>query len=337
MVFRIILLLVFTLCCTLRVPAQLFIPVNDDPFAVPFAFNRDSIVANKIRFINIAIQYKPDQQLISDKGLREYYQFDSLGNLKLYWRNRVRTTRTEEIVIPAVYRRGRRIRPERTEYKNYYVYDTIFVHYAYDSLNRLNMRRLCDGDYYNTWYYTWNKDNTLAVRIHVRETNLGRNHSNFILGVQTVISEEQFRYERYSPRQLTQVALNDEGKPYRQMISDYDESGRVLEERLSFIVGGHYNTYRYAYDSLGRLSSRLFSMTGINSGEELLKYTRDSVGRLEHVLLYRDALLHDEYTYLYQAGSSLPYAFINRRHQQAGIDIVKLYYNEVAEEKRGRN
>ncbi|MCU0435939.1 MAG: hypothetical protein MUC87_20950 [Bacteroidia bacterium] len=337
MTARFLLLFVFIFGGVLHTSAQLFIPVSDDPFGVPFAFNRDSVLANKIRFVNIALQYKPDQQLIEDKGLREYYQFDTLGNLTLYWRSRVRATRTEEKVIPAVYRRGRRIRPERVEYRNYYVYDTVFVQYTYDSLSRLNIRRLCDGDYYSTWYYTWNKDNTLAVRIHVRETNLGRNHTNFILGVQTVISEEQFRYEKYLPRQLTQIALNDDGKPFRQTISDFDETGRVLEERLAFIVGGHYNTYRYEYDSLGRLSSRLFTMTGLNSGEELLKYTRDSLGRLDHVRLYREAVLHDEYTYLYQNSSSLPYAFINRRHQQAGIDIVKLYYNEAVEEKRSRN
>ncbi|MFN8713675.1 MAG: hypothetical protein ACK5Z2_12570 [Bacteroidota bacterium] len=332
-----LLFLCLFLCSAFSGAAQLFIPVSDDPFGVPFAFNRDSVAANKIKFVNIALQYKPDQQVIDDKGLREHYQFDSLGNLSLYWRNRVRTTKLEEVVTPAVYRRGRRIRPERIEYKKTYLYDTVFIHYAYDTMNRVIMRRLCDADYYNTWYYTWNVDNSIAVRIHVRETNIGRDHQNFVLGVQTIISEEQFRYEKYSANQLTQIALNDEGKPYRQSISDFDAAGRVLEERLSFIAGGNYNVYRYEYDSLGRLSSRLFTMSGINSGEELLKYTRDSLSRLEAVRVYKNAILHDEYTYLYEGRTSRPYAFLNRRHQQAGIDIVKLYYNEPAEErKRGR-
>ncbi|MGL5889123.1 MAG: hypothetical protein ACRC3B_04525 [Bacteroidia bacterium] len=329
-----LLLLCFLICSAVPAAAQLFIPVSDDPFGVPFLFNRDSVVTQKIKFVNIALQYKPDQQIIDDKGLREYYQFDSLGNLSLYWRNRVRTIKTEEVITPAVYRRGRRIRPERVEYKKTYLYDTVFVHYAYDTLNRVIMRRLCDADYYNTWYYTWNADNSLAVRIHVRETNIGRDHLSFVLGVQTIISEEQFRYEKYSANQLTQIALNDEGKPYRQSITDFDAAGRVLEERLSFIAGGNYNVYRYEYDSLGRLSSRLFSMSGINTGEELLKYTRDSLSRLEAVRVYKNAVLHDEYTYLYEGNVSRPYAFLNRRHQQAGIDIVKLYYNEPAEEKK---
>lgn len=328
-------LLFIVVCCSgIRLAAQLFLPVSDDPFGVPVQFNRDSVKAAGIRYINVGLQYKPDQQVISDKGLREYYAFDSLGNLSLCWRSRIRSVQTEETIIPAVYRRGRRVRAARTEYRTSYTYDTVFVHYYYDSLQRLVTRRMSDADYYNTWYYQWNPDSTLAARIHVRETNLGRDHNDFRLGVQTIISDERFNYETYDNRQRKQLALNDEGKPYRQTITDVDSAGRVLEERQSFIVGGIYIRYTYVYDSLGRLGSRTYATNGGDAIEEVISYTRDSLGRLDAVRLHKNGLLYDEFSYLYDGKSVVPYAFINRRHQQAGIDIVKLFYNAPAEERR---
>lgn len=329
------LLILILFCCKVCcLHAQLFLPVGDDPFSVPIAFNRDSVVAKKIRFIYAGIQYKPDQQQITDKGLREYYSFDSTGNLSLYWRTRIRSKKQEEIIIPAVYRKGRRIKSERVEYINTYIYDTVFVHYYYDSSHRLSIRRLSDGDYYNTWYYTWNTDNTLNARIHVRETNLGRNHTDFRLGVQTIISDEKFTYERYSPLQLKQIALNDEGKSYRYTIFDYDSAGHLLSEQQSFIIGGIASSYTYQYDKKGRLASWTYKTNGGDSIKDILRFDRDSLGRLAYVRRFRNDLLYDEFSYLYDAATSQPYAFINRLHQQAGIDIVKLYYNELTEERK---
>ena len=71
------------------VSAQLFQPVNDDPFGVPVAFNPDSVKAQRISEITSNFQYKPDGKIIQDKGLQEHFHFDKEGRVVFYWRTRV--------------------------------------------------------------------------------------------------------------------------------------------------------------------------------------------------------------------------------------------------------
>jgi hypothetical protein len=320
---RFLLFLIF--CFLLKIsPAQLFIPISDDPFGVTIRFNADSIRKNKIEGITASLQYKPDERKIEDKGLKEYYHFDSLGRLDEYWRTRVQSYSQVPEEHPAVYRKGRKIRPAWTEYKYAYSYDTVFVNYYYDNYGRLACRRQADGEFYSTWYYIYNTDGTLARRTHCRETNLGKDHRNFRLGVQTVISQEDFSYQRFSNRQVKQLCLNDEGKPYKETMMMFDDKGRPLDFREAYMSGGVRIITTWIYDSNDRTAGWIYSS---NAGGEYLEETRylyDSLGRIESVKRYENDKLKDEFSYLYNGNEPIAYAYINRRHIEMGIDIVKL-------------
>lgn len=304
--------------------AQLFLPIDDDPFGVPVRFNADSIRKHKILSITANIQYKPDDHKIEDKGLKEYYEFDSVGRLSFYWRNRVKSYGEETIEHEAVYRKGKRIRAAWTETKYVYRYDTVFVYYYYDNLQRLTCRRQCQEDFYHTWYYIYNEDGSVARQTHCRETNVGQGHSSFRLGVQTIISQEDFDYKRFSPTQIKQLCLNDEGKPYKETMMLFDKQGRPVDFREAYTAGGIRIVSSWEYDSIGRTSAITYTSNAGGDFTEKTYYRYDSLGRITAVQRYEDGKLKDDFTYLYREREPVAYAYINRRHLEAGIDIVKM-------------
>ncbi len=304
--------------------AQVFLPLADDPFGIPLQFNADSVRKFKIKSVTNAFQYKPDGRIIDDKGIHDYYEFDEFGRLKFYWKMRVHGTESKIVEHDAVMRRGRKIKSGWTEYKYNYTYDTAFVYLYYDSLSRISSRRMCDGNYYHAWYYTYGEDNLLNSQIHCRETNMGTSHCDFRPGVQTTLSEENFRYEKYSSVQVKQLCFNDEGRIYKETIVQYDLLGRVIESRETFVAGGLRVIINNAFDSLGRKNRYSYSSNAGEQVTESSEFIYDTLGRLASVRKYKNTVLKDEFSYLYDGGSLISYAFINRRHIELGIDIVKM-------------
>ncbi|MBI3510561.1 MAG: hypothetical protein HY064_07845 [Bacteroidetes bacterium] len=314
----------FSCLLPLFAAAQLFLPIDDDPFGVPVKFNADSIRIHRIFSITANLQYKPDGKIIDDRGLKQYYRFDSLGRLAEFWKTTVRNYASDEIVHPAVYRKGRRIRGEWTETINHYNYDSVFVYYYYDNVSRLSCRRECDGDFYHTWYYLYNEDGTIARQTHCRETNIGTGRDQFRLGMQTIISQEDFSYKRFSPQQVKQFCLNDEGKPYKEMMMNFDKKDRPVEFREEYTAGGIRTVSLWKYDSLDRTSEISYTSNAGGDFTETTKYNYDSLGRIESVKRFTNDQLKDEFSYLYHEHEPVAYAYINRRHLEAGIDIVKM-------------
>ena len=327
---KIFYILYFTFYISLSCDAQLFLPIDDDPFGVPIHFDVDSIHHNKIKSITANLQYKPDEHIIDDKGLKEFYQFDSVGRLNYYWRNKVKSYQTDVIDHRAIFRHGRQIKAASTEFLNHYVYDTIFVNYYYDYKNRLACRRECDGDFYYTWYYIYNEDGTVARKTHCRETNNGQTHFNFRLGVQTIISQEDFSYQKFSPTQVKQLCLNDEGKPYKETMMLFDKKGRPIDSREEYTAGGIRIVTTWQYDSLGRTKGLTYNSNAGDALADRTEFNYDSLGRTASVKRFHNEVLTDEFSYLYDGNAMVPYAYINRRYVDLGIDIVKLdvvYWN----------
>jgi hypothetical protein len=304
--------------------AQLFLPVDDDPFGVPVKFNADSIRKLRIFSITANLQYKPDGKIIDDRGLKQYYEFDSVGRMSEYWRTRVKNFATDYIEHPAVYRKGRKIRGPWTETIQHYNYDTVFVYYYYDNMNRMSCMRECDGDFYHTWYYIYNNDGTIARQTHCRETNTGPNREHFRIGMQTIISQEDFIYKRFSAVQVKQFCLNDEGKPYKETMMNFDQKARPLEFREEYTAGGIRTVSQWKYDSLNRASMISYNSNAGGDFTETTNYNYDSLGRIESLKRFVNGQLKDEFSYLYHGSDPVAYAYINRRHLELGIDIVKM-------------
>lgn len=331
---------VVVLCFSKQISAQLFRPIEQDPFGVTVQFDADSIRKYKIFSISTKIQNKQDGEVIVDKGLREHFQFDTLGRLQWYWRNRVSGQTNTVIEHPAVYRKGRVVAKPRTEIKPTYIYDTLFVYYYYDSLSRLASRRMCDGDYYSTWYYEYNVDGFMTRRIHAKETNGGMSHRAFRIGVQTIISVEEFRYLQLNENMYKQFSLNDEGKSYKETIMKFDAKKRPLEYREEYMAGGIRVVNAWSYDSLNRIAGTSFYSNAGMVIQDKGTYSYDSLGRIVALQRFKEDVLYYEFTYLYEGAEPIAYAYLNRRHVDRGFDIVKLTivkYGELPSSRKSKS
>lgn len=331
------LLLLLLFCVAGLLHAQPVVQRTEDLFGVPIPFNPDFIRTEKIKTISAAITLKPDNKVIIDKGLSEGYNFDTLGRLTEYYRTRVRSYDTKEIEHPAVYRKGKRIARPWTEYKYQYTYDTVFTNFYYDSLNRVIIKRVNDGDFYNAWYYRYTNEpyyGCVLAQLQCRESNTGTSHREFRLGMQTILSTEDFCYERLTPNQVKRKCLNDEGKVYKEVILDFDSAGRLLAENSSYVVSWVKQTSFYRYDSLGRLTEK---SNHSFSGDELAERTTflyDSLGRFDMQRNYKNEILQDEISFVYSKETPAFYAMINRRAKDAAIDIVKFTYSFYGDPKK---
>jgi len=155
---------------------------------------------------------------------------------------------------------------------------------------------------------------------------VGPSRKEFRLGMQTIISTEEFAYERLTPTQVKKKCLNDEGKVYKEIILNYDTAGRLVDEYHSYIVSWVKQSNTYAYDSLGRMKERTVKSYSGEELEEKVTMEYDSAGNISMQRFYKNGVLYYEMSFLYNAELPGVYAMVNRRHREALIDIVKYGY-----------
>ena len=101
-----------------------------------------------------------------------------------------------------------------------------------------------------------------------------------MLGVQTVLSEEKFEYENLTPTQVQKKFLNDEGKPYKQGILNFN-NGKPLDESYQFIVGYIRSGVNYKYDSQGKLIEIFSTDNSSGYNTEKIIYEYDNIGNVK--------------------------------------------------------
>jgi hypothetical protein len=279
--------------------AQIMETVPLDYYNFEPIFKQDYIIKNKIKTITSAIVFKRDNHEIEDKGLRKCWEYDSTGLLKRYYVTSIRGFVNKEVQHPGIYRRGRRISPPYVTEEPVYNYDTTFIQFVYDKKKNPIIRRTQDGDYYNTFYYEYDSIGNLRKQSHFKETNASESKYEFRLGVQNLVSVEEFTTQKLSPTQFKRKHLNDEGKVYKETILNYDSLGRLKEENNSFTVSWMRASTKLRYDSVGLVAQRIY--TSNENGDELskseFKYTPDRLLDIEK--RYKGDILYYELNFIY--------------------------------------
>jgi hypothetical protein len=297
-----------------------------DYYSFEPVFTKPYITHNRIKTIRAAIVYKRDNEAIEDKGLSKYWEYDSAGLLNRYYMTSVRGYISREVQHPAVFRKGKRIFPPSVSYEPVYAYDTTFTTYYYNRQKQIIIRRSRDGDYYNTVYYEYDGDGNVEKQSTFRETNASENKNLFRLGVQNLLSKEEFRYERISSTQMRRQHMNDEGKEYKQTLFHYDNQGRMTEENNSFTVSWMRASLKLDYDNNGRIHEKLFTSNenGDETAKSEYKYTADNLVDVEK--RYKGDQLFYEYNYIYDRQSRMLTSHFVREDLNKAIVIVRYTY-----------
>jgi hypothetical protein len=289
-------------------------------------FNPEYIKKHGIKTITFDIIDKKDLQVAVDKGLMHYYEFDKNGLLTRFYYTAIAKTVTQEIHSKPVYKKRRMVSAGGIYYKNEYLYDTISTRFYYDDKKRLMLSRYNDGNYYEATYYEYDSLNNPTKILRTKETNVSGDKNMFQMGMQTVLSDERFKYVRIGDKQMKKLCLNDEGRVFKEIIITYDEDKIPLSLNEVFTATWISQESQFTYNSKKQMTKKIYTS---NTGD-LLKTVSDFEYDAKDNLLtekqYRNDVQRNELSYLFDESDQRVKSFINRDYINKTIRITKVYY-----------
>ena len=292
LIFIFLIFLAGNACCQL-------LPFQDEDAIVTPNFSSDIIKAKKISHITMRYFTKPDGNGINDDGIVNEYFFDTEGKIM-------------ETVC--------------TVQKGSNGSDTTICHYYYDSYGNINIKRTRMGDYYDTWYYKWNKDKQMQTEAHVRETSAITPDGRFKIASQKVIAADSFTYVQY-PAQVQQFAYNEDNKVFQKTILQYDDKKRFLSRNSHYSVGWLFSQVDLNYDTKGNIIS--YNSTGNINGDvhesATLKY--DSLGKIAEQGIWENGKQKHHIEFMYDNETGLITNKLDRNEEKATISIIKFSYD----------
>ncbi|MBL7903199.1 MAG: hypothetical protein JNK73_14470 [Bacteroidia bacterium] len=300
--------------------AQVLIPSAETAFELNHNFNPEIIRSKGIKKITYEIIDKKDFEVPVDKSLTEVYEFNADGQLSRYYYTTIVKTIQKEVKI----RVGR---TWQSTLQNEYLYDTVSTSYFYQNKN-LVLKRFHDGaNYYESRYYSYDAQNRLTKERRYKETNNSPDRSVFILGNQVLLSEDSFQYQTYASGQTKCIFLNNENRPYKESISNYDNAGRKLNEDETYIAAAWIRQQRWFEYKEGKLAEARFK--GNAHHDIVLKtvYEYDEFKELYNEKKYRNDILLREISYVRDRNNGLLNSFIIRDPNNQSLRIVKLKYD----------
>ncbi len=320
------LIVIFLVILSYSLPAQLIEPAAENQFDKFPNFNAEVVKRNKIKTITFDILDKKDMEAPKDNGIMNYYEFDTLGRLIRFYYTTISKIIVKEYHSPAKYKKRRKISDGVVYYKNENVFDTISTRFFYNEQGKIKMKRFNDGTYYEAVYYEYNEDGFVTRQLRCRETNTSSDKSVFVMGIQTVLSEEKFTYEKIGPHQYKKKCLNDEGRPFKEVIVNLNADKQPVKYNESFTATWVNQVTEFVYGSNTRMTERKYS--GNSNGDLTLRqlYEYDENGYLYSEKQFKNEVLQNELSYITDASNGLLKSYADRDHVNKSIRITKLYF-----------
>jgi hypothetical protein len=278
------------------------------------------IKRNNIKRITFEIIDKKDFEVAVDKSLSESYEFNGDGLIsRYYYTNIVKTVEKHIAVYGRHGHQSERIVSE-------YLYDTISTSYFYSGKN-LVLKRYHDGvSYYESRYYRYDKDGNLTKELRFKETNNSPDKSVFMLGSQLQLSEDSFQYQKYG-KQIKCIYLNNENRPYKERITNYDDLGRQKSINENYTAAAWImQESKFEYDG-NRLTSVYFAGNANNTIVLKNTYEYDEKKELYSEKQYRNDVLIKEISYVSDRNTGLLNSFVIRDPANKSLRIVRLKYD----------
>jgi hypothetical protein len=301
--------------------AQVLLPTPETAFEPQHYFNPALIKARSIKRIVFEIIDKKDYEVAVDKNLMETYEFNPDGLLSRYYYTTIIKTIERHVITHN--RRGHVI----THSVSDYAYDTVSTTYFYSGPN-LILKRYHDGlSYYESRYYRYDSLNRLTKELRYKETNNSPDRSLFILGNQVLLSEDSFQYQKYSSGQQKCIFLNNENRPYKEQVINYDSLGRKRSVNENYTAAGwimQENKYEYAGN---RLAMARFEGNASNRVVLMNTYEYDAANELYAEKQFKNEVLIKEISYVTSKEDSLLNSVIIRDPVAKTIRIIRLKYD----------
>lgn len=308
-----------------EVMAQALIPTAESAFEIQLPFNTAYIKEQKVKSITFDIIDKKDFQVAEDKGLLNFYEFNTDGLLTRYYYTMIIKTIEKQYHHNAVYHRKRKVSNAYTYSKNEYVYDTISTTYFYDAKKVLKFKRYNDGVYYESKYYTYSPEGRLINEKRCKETNASENRSEFKLGTQTVMSEESFEYVSTGKSQYKRICKNDENRTYKEIIYNTNAAGKLTSINEQYTVTWFTQNSEFTYNAKGQITTAKYKSNSNGELELYRTYEYDAKDCLLTEKQFKNGILQKEISYVTDDAKKL-HSYIIRDPNTKSMRIIKLYY-----------
>ena len=264
-------------------------------------------------------------QVAVDKGLLNYYEFNSTGLLTRFYYTSIIKVIQKEFHSGPKYNRRKLVSNGYTYTKNEYVYDTVSTTYFYTTDYLLKLKRYNDGTYYESYYYDYTIDEKVEKEKRYKETNISENKSEFRLGGQYLISSESYSYQPTSKNQYKKTCLNDEGRSYKEIIYTLNDSKKSVSINEQYTVAWITQNSAFTYNAKGQLIKATYKSNSNGDLEQLRTYDYDTNDCLLTEKQFKNGILLKEISYVTDVNKKVN-SYIIRDPNEKTIRIVKLFY-----------
>jgi hypothetical protein len=317
---RKLVLIIFVLLASLG-KAQVVLPTAETAFEPAHNFNPTIIKERGIRKIVFEIIDKKDYEVAVDRSLTETYEFNEDGKISRFYYTVI--AKAIEKRVTHLNRKGRETVSTSTEY----LYDTVSTSYFYQK-GQLALKRYHDGlNYYESRYYHYDTLGNVTKELRYRETNVSPDKSYFVLGNQVLLSEDSFQYKKFSSGQLKCTFLNNENRPYKERITNYDTQGRKTSVNENYTSAGWIMQEQKFEYSAERMVAARFEGNANNTVVLRNTYEYDENKELYSEKQYRNDVMERELSYVTNKADSLLNSIVIRDPINKTIRIIRLKYD----------
>ncbi len=305
--------------------SQTLIPTAETAFESQLPFNTEYVKSQKIKSITFDIIDKKDLQVAEDKGLLTYYEFNANGFLTRFYNTSIIKVIQKEYHSEPVYSHRKKISNGHSYTKNEYVYDTVSTNYFYNENSLLKLKRYNDGSYYESYYYDYSTEGKVEKEKRCKETNVSENKTEFKLGGQYIISEESFKYINTGKNQYKKICMNDESRPYKEIIFTLNDSRKPISINEQYTVAWITQNSTFIYNPKGQLTKASYKSNSNGDLEQIRTFEYDANDCLLTEKQYKNGILLNEVSYITDATKKVT-SYIIRDPNNKSIRIVKLLY-----------
>ncbi len=317
--------LLLLLLNNLKLISQTLLPTANYAFETQLPFNENYIKQQKIKSITFDIIDKKDLQVAEDKGLQNYYEFNELGILSRYYYTTISKTIQKEYFVAAKHHKRKQISAAHSYTKNEFLYDTISTTYFFNESKSIKLKRYNDGDFYESYYYNYNQENEIISEKRFKETNISPLKQNFKLGNQLVISDETYVYQKTGKFQLKKTCQNNEGRPYKDVIYNYNSQHQITSINEQYIVAWIIQQSEFEYNAKNQLIKASYNSNSNGNYQEMRTYEYDENDCLLTEKQFKNGVMQKEVSYVTDTFKRLT-SYIIREADKKTIRIVKLFY-----------
>lgn len=301
--------------------AQILLPTAETAFEPQHHFNPTLIKQNGIKKITCEIIDKKDFEVAVDKSLTEVYEFNNSGFITRHFYTTI--VKSIEKHVTKYSRKGHTFQDVTKEYE----YDTIGTTFIYNG-NSLILKRFHNGgNYYESRYYRYDNEGLLTKEMRFKETNNSIDKAYFVLGNQVLLSEDSFQYQKFGSKQLKCVYLNNENRPYKEQVINYDSVGLKKSIDENYVAAAWIMQQQRFEHKNGKLISATFQGNANGSFNLRNVYQYDENGELYAEFQYKNEILQKEISFITEKTTGLLNSYIIRDPDAKSLRIVKLKYD----------